>query len=393
MCCVGIGAAAQSLPADPISLASGRVVLGGEAAASTGSADDGFFNYSDYQHSTLREFRVGLTALVRASDRVSFLGEFRSENLGHVSPYAAYARVRPFPRRRLDIQIGRIPPTFGRFARQAYGRDNALIGYPLAYQYLTSLRPDALPATADELLTMRARGWRSSFSVGNGTAARGVPLVTAFTWDTGVQVTTGWKALGITTAVTNGTASSPRVADDNRGKQIAARVTLAISPGLSIGSSFARGAFVASEVLRTIGHDGDSRYVQRADGADVEYARGHLVARAEAVLSRWTIPFAAQAATAPAPRSLRAAAFSGEARYMLLPGVYAAARLDHLGFSRIAGTARTLPWDAPVSRVEVGGGYYLQRNLVARASWQANRRAAGRVTSSHLVSAQLLYWF
>jgi hypothetical protein len=78
---------------------------------------------------------------------------------------------------------------------------------------------------------------------------------------------------------------------------------------------------------------------------------------------------------------------------MLLPGVYAAARLDHLGFSRIAGTARTLPWDAPVSRVEVGGGYYLQRNLVARASWQANRRAAGRVTSSHLVSAQLLYWF
>jgi len=34
----------------------------------------------------------------------------------------------------------------GAFARQAYGRDNLVIGTPLAYQYLTSLRPDALPA-------------------------------------------------------------------------------------------------------------------------------------------------------------------------------------------------------------------------------------------------------
>jgi hypothetical protein len=38
-----------------------------------------------------------------------------------------------------------------------------LIGYPLAYQYLTSLRADSLPLNANELIAMRGRGWLSSY--------------------------------------------------------------------------------------------------------------------------------------------------------------------------------------------------------------------------------------
>ncbi len=99
--------------------------------------------------------------------------------------------MRPWRRHALDIQAGRIPPTFGAFSRHTYGTDNPVIGYPLAYQYLTSLRTDAVPGTADDLLGMRARGWRSSFPVGSETPGPGVPLITAFRWDTGVQVR--WK--------------------------------------------------------------------------------------------------------------------------------------------------------------------------------------------------------
>ena len=147
LACLGMagGASAQVLPSEPVTILSGRVVIGGDAAVSVASEDPGFFNYSDYEHSTMREIRLGVTASVRATDRVSFLGEVRSENFSHVSPFALYARIRPFPDRRLDVQIGRIPPTFGAFTRRAYGRDNPLIGYPLAYQYLTSLRADADP--------------------------------------------------------------------------------------------------------------------------------------------------------------------------------------------------------------------------------------------------------
>jgi predicted porin len=85
-----------------------------------------------------------------------------------------------------------------------------------------------------------------------------------------------------------------------------------------------------------------------------------------------------------------------EARYRITPRVFAAARADHLGFSRIAGTlfdGRPVTWDAPVDRVEAGGGYYLQRNLIARAIVQHNRRDGGRITARTYVSAQLAYWF
>jgi hypothetical protein len=81
-----------------------------------------------------------------------------------------------------------------------------------------------------------------------------------------------------------------------------------------------------------------------------------------------------------------------EGRYRLTPRIFVAGRADRLGFSQLQGSVR-LPWDAPVTRFETGAGYYLQRNLVARATVQTNRRSGGRVTERTFVSAQLAYWF
>ena len=75
------------------------------------------------------------------------------------------------------------------------------------------------------------------------------------------------------------------------------------------------------------------------------------------------------------------------------PGLYAAARLDHLGFSEITGSSTRAEWDAPVSRVEVGGGYSLQRNLLLKLSFQHNTRPAGRTMDLNLVAAQVVFWF
>jgi hypothetical protein len=390
-CGAASAAGAQVLPSEPVALGGGRVVIGGNVAASIAPEDVGFFNYSDYEHSTLRELRIGLTWSVRANDHFSVLGEIRTDNFEQVTPFALFARIRPWRDRRFDIQAGRIPPTFGRFTRLVYGHDNPLIGYPLAYQYLTSLRPDALPANADELLLMRGRGWLSNFGVGNLAADRGLPLVTAFSWDTGVQVSTGWRGLDVTAAITNGSASNPRVDDDNDGKQIATRVTLRPIVGLTLGSSFSRGQFGARPLVDQVPAEHDRRFMQHAYGADLEYSRDHWVTRAEAVLSEWRIP-AVGAPFVPAP--LRALAVSAEGRYTFLPGMYLAARAEHLAFNRIRGsTGAITEWEAPVTRVEVGGGYYLQRNLIARVSVQVNRRDGGRVRSATLPAFQLLYWF
>jgi hypothetical protein len=383
-------ATAQTLPSEPITLGGGRIVIGGDVAVAVAPADNGFFNYSSYEHTTLRQLRLGLSGIVRVTERVSVLGEMRSENLDHVAPFALYARIRPFAARRFDIQAGLIPPTFGAYSRRTYSSDNPLIGTPLAYQYLTSLRADSIPADASELFRMRARGWLSSFSVGNLAPLHGVPLVSGFKWDTGIQVSTGWQFLSVSGAVTNGTLSNPRVADDNAGKQIATRVAVNPVPGLIVGSSFARGEFLGRRVRSRIGARTGDSFPQIAHGLDAEYSRDHWMVRADAVLSEWRLPFAA-VGLAPVP--LRALATGLEGRYTFLPGFYGAARAEHLAFSRITAGTRHDEWDAPVSRLEVGGGYYLQRNLIARASLQFNARDGGRVRSARLLAAQFLFWF
>ena len=315
---------------------------------------------------------------MKAGDHVALLAEVRSENGGRPEPYGLYLRIRPWTARAFDIQIGRVPPTFGAFPRRAYAADNPLIGYPLAYQYLTSIRADALPVSTDELLRMRGRGWLSNFSVGNlapgsrRAARQRLPL--------------GHRRAGSRRQRCDrrdrrrsppGTLSNPRPRDDNGGRQIAGRVALHPVPGLIVGGSGARGAFVSQMAVRAaLGETDVEDFTQTAWGADVEYSRDYYLLRFETVVSDWTLPLL----SAPSRKlPLRAIATSAEGRYKIRPGLYVAARLDHLGFSEIATGLTSQTWDAPVTRATLGGGYSIQRNLILKAEFQLNTRDGGRV--------------
>ena len=384
---------AQDLPVKPLVFGNGRVAIGGDVtvtvscADSPGScgADTGFFNYSDYEHSTLRSMRLEANASMRISSRLAVLAELRSENGAAPTAYALYAQVRPWVSRPFDIRAGRVPPTFGAFARRSYANDNMLIGYPLAYQYLTSIRPDAVPANPDELLAMRGRGWLSQFSVGNTALDRGLPLATAFRWDTGVQLHSNMTWGEATAAVTTGSLGNPLVHDDNTGKQVAGRFVLHPRAGLVLGASAARGPFLAHGATRSAGAGTTGRFVQTAVGGDLEYSRDYYLLRVEAIRSAWTLPTIEGA--------LRALAISAEGRYKFHPRIYGAARYDHLGFSTIAGASSSNTWDAPVTRFEVGGGYLLARNLLVKTSGQLNTRDGGRVSRLKIWAAQLAFWF
>ena len=163
-----------------------------------------------------------------------------------------------------------------------------------------------------------ARAAGSSNSASATGPLRRRSLVTAFRWDTGVQVTTGWKVVEVTAAITNGTTSNPRVSDDNSGKQLATRVTVEAAPGLEVGSSFARGQFVSRTALSALGLDDGSDFVQLAHGLDVEYSRGHWLASAEAIASEWRVPLLATERV----EALRSLAVAVEGRYAFLPGAY-----------------------------------------------------------------------
>lgn len=394
---------AGELPTGPIVAADGHVTIAGDVAATIScahsdlpnaplcSGDTGFFNYTDYEHSALRLFRVDVTAAVKATDRFSLLAELRTENADTPQPYGLYVRIKPWTTHDFDIQAGRIPTVFGAFSRRTYPSDNILIGYPLAYQYLTSLRADALPASADDLLRMRGRGWLASYPIGNPLADRGVPLVSAFRWDTGAQVHAANRFMEGAVSVTVGTLSNPLVSDDNGGRQISGRAAVHPTAGLVIGFSGARGPFVTQAAADAAGVGTTSgQFTQTAWGADIEYSHAYYLVRAEALVSDWRVPVVnAPFVTNP----LRAASGYIEGRYKFGPRFYVAGRLDRLGFSEVTGTGRTQSWDAPVTRTEVGGGFALQRNLDLKMSLQHDSRSGGRVTAASMLATQLVFWF
>lgn len=385
-------AAVPDAAADTVVLAGGRLRLAGEASASLAPKDPGYFNETDYQDNVLRLARLSLSASLRANDNVELLGELRTDNFSPPRLYALYLRLHPWPQRALDAQVGLIPPVFGSFARRAYGNDNPLIGYPLAYQYTTTIRSDAAAASVDDILWVRGYGVYVWYPVGSTAYGPGLPLIDGVRWDTGVQIRVGSQPVQLTAALTQGSLSHPRVRDDNDGKQVSLRGVWQPAAGLLIGVSAARGEYLDRELRDQLmlGSADAGSYHQRALGADVECSRGHWLVRLEGVWSEWDAAILDPPTETP---ELRAMAISMEGRYKVAPGVYLAARADRLGFNRIEGSAGAASWDAPVSRVEAGVGWQVTRHVVLKGVYQYNWRDGGPARTQGMAAMQALLWF
>jgi hypothetical protein len=384
-------ARAQWLPEAPLTLFGGRLVIGGEISGAIAPEDDSYFNYTDYEQNTLRLIRLATAIELRPHDRVSVLADVRTENLDRLRAFALYVKARPVARWPVNVVAGRIPPVFGAYPRRAYGSD-LLIGYPLPYQYLTTLRPDALPAQASDLLDQRGRGWLVRYPVGDTGYATGVPLVSASRYDTGIGVMAASDVVEISAALTVGTLANPRVRDDNDGRQIAGRIQVSPWPALIVGASAARGEFLADDLLGALPPEVRGRtFRQHGFGADVEVSRDYWLLRGEIVHSRWDVP-GVNALRPGGP--LTATGVTLEGRYRISAPFYVAARVDHIGFSTIPDGVGSVEWDAPVTRVELGGGYRVRRSLLLKAAVQINRRDYGSIVTSYDGAAlQAVYRF
>jgi hypothetical protein len=393
---VPVSAAAQELAAGPATTTGRRLTIAGEAAVTVSPDDHAYFNYSTEAYSLLRLVRLDGSATVRLGSRLSLLGDLRvqagiGEGSVRARPYALFARIHPWPEKALDIQVGLIPPVFGAFSRRGYGTGNPLIGLPLGYQYLTSLRADAMPLSADDLLARRGGGWRVQYAVGNLAPDHGVPLMDGSRYPAGVEVHAGRGPVEISAAVTTGSLSMPASREVGGNPQVSGRFVVRPVVGLILGASASRGTFLARSLTDALGTTGEGgTNDQRAAGFDAEYSRGHWIVRAEGIFSTWRVPHL----QAPfVSDRLRAFAIDFEGRYRVLPGLYVAIRADRLDFSEICGSTACLPWDAPVRRVEAGGGYSIRRNVVVKAVYQRNWRDTTDEGPLSLASAQLMVWF
>jgi len=364
--------------------------VGGELSGTISPEDEGYFNYSGYENNELRMFRVDLTAELRMGTKAAVLFDVRSDNLDAPRVYALFLRFRPWMDRELDLQAGLVPPVFGTYPRRRYGYESWLPSVPLAYQYLTSLRSDSVPANAEQLLEQRGRGWLVAYPVGSPYAGPGLPLVNGERWDAGLQLRVGREPLSLAAAVTQGALSSPRVRDDNSGKSVSARLAWTPGPALTLGLSGASGDFLSTDVTDVLPPGSGRSFRQEAAGLDVQYARGHFILRGEAVFTRFDLP---ALGVTRIEEPLEALGLYAEARYKVGPGLYVAARVEHLAFGRIPSSLGADTWDADVTRFEVGGGFALRRQLLLKTSWQHNERDGGRVRRNDLVSARVLLWF
>ena len=143
---VVLAAAARAAAAIRRPFFGGRLRLGGEVSGTIAPEDEGFFNYTDYETNTLRLFRIDVLAEAQLHSKAALLFDARMDNLQSPRVYALYLRLRPWSSRDFDVQArAACPPVFGSFARRRYAFDNPLPSLPLVYQYLTTIREDALP--------------------------------------------------------------------------------------------------------------------------------------------------------------------------------------------------------------------------------------------------------
>jgi len=74
------------------------------------------------------------------------------------------------------------------------------------------------------------------------------------------------------------------------------------------------------------------------------------------------------------------------------PGFFVAGRFDRLNFGALPSSLNSPTWDAPVTRIETGAGYYIRRNFLAKLAYQHNWRDGGLIRSRGLVALQLHFW-
>jgi hypothetical protein len=367
---------------------------GGEITAILSPRDTtAFFNYSDYERNLLRITRIRLFGEWRTVTRLSVIGEIRTENTDQIMMPALYLRWQPRTSQELYIHAGRIPPVIGGFGRHAYGRDNIVLGQPLAYQYLTSLRPDAVPATVEDLLRMRGRGWQPSYPVGSTATDTGVPLVSASTWDTGVAGIWRHGRIDVSSAVTQGSPAVPLVRDTNDRLMWSGRVGAFVGGGVTVGVSAARGQWLEDAVLDLTPAGRHTPSAQSLVATDVEVGHGPFLVRGEWIRSVFEVPIT----TATDPNA-RLDVWSGfvEARYRPLPRWQVGVRLDRLAFGDAPGSfpGSSVPsWDADVDRVEAVLGFRAHRRIELRGGWQHNWREGGRVREQGFPVLAVLGWF
>ena len=311
-------------------------------------------------------YRLRMFASAAVSDHLDIFTEaLWNEDVG-VVPFGAYATFHPSPGKDMHVEAGLIPWPIGDWAPRSTSDKNPLIGFPLMYQYHTSLRQDVIPPNADDLLAEAGEG-EEGVDYGAGYDMYGMPIIYDQWWDFGAVFLGSARPFEYSIGFVNGSPGFPNPGEDHTpGKSLLGRVGLAPMPGLRFGVSGSYGPYLNEERVESSLQPGiDAGDFNQVLGmADLEYSTGHLDIHAEGYRNTWETPTLGD---------LKVHGGYAELKYTLPAGFYVAGRYDIMRFSDVTdSTGALLSWDSDVDRLEVGGGYRVTKGVIAKVVFQRN---------------------
>ncbi|MFC1528996.1 hypothetical protein ACFL5B_03720 [Candidatus Latescibacterota bacterium] len=263
----------------------------------------------------------------------------------------AYAVLSPLETELVRFKIGYMPLPFGTWAPRTYPDRNPLVGIPLMQHYITSLKSNKLAQNTDELRT-----WRDEDGF--------LTIAYDACWPYGVEVFGFFSDYEYSLAITKESMSNPG-AFSNDGAQIIARLGARPLWGLRLGISGGYSSYL-SEGATGIPKGTDLESVnQKIIGFDFHYSFAHTNIYSEVIRNWWENP--------NLEKDLGCSSWYIEANQTLLPGLYAAIRIDQLLFDNFTdSTQNSFHWDYNVTRIESGFGYNFNKDVLFKLVWQHN---------------------
>jgi hypothetical protein len=282
----------------------------------------------------------------------------------------AYAMFTPWADRDVHLAAGKIPWWIGTYADREYTDKNPLVGTPLLYQYRTPLRWYDVDFSADALLANAGRASGGGRTAGGPVYAIGAPVIWESWWDVGVMALGSVRPFEFSLGVVQGTPGwGSSAEEENHGKSFLGRIGIAPHPALRAGVSGSTGPYLMSFLQDALPRGKTPEdYDQKLAMADLEVLTGHAEVRAEAYTNTWNTPYAG---------NLHVRGYYVEGKYTLPAGFWLAGRWEIQRFSDVTdSTGLAQPWDIDRNRAEVGLGYRVSKDVLAKIVFQRNHELA-----------------
>ena len=313
---------------------------------------------------------------------------YDSEHEWYVQPIQAFVgyQIRS-EKTSVVIKAGRLSSAFGAFPLHYDDADNALLDQPLSYIQTLALRNDQLPCGVADLL------WQHYGYVWNGCGgpaggAWGLTPVTLYGLP-GVEADISSHRVDGRIQVSSGSPSDPlSVSHAPQYAQWVAGGGYTIRQGFRVGISGFRGPYLAPDVAAFLpAGTGVRDFPASGLGIDVQWARGHWSTSGEWQRFQYDLPGFIQSP------SIISTYF--EAKRILTPRLYLSGRAGWYrpGGATDASGASTNQFAGTIGSYEMGGGWWLNRHQLLKASYEWLRIENLAGTKTNVLGVQFVTTF